>query len=104
MHVQIETVAELAHETDGTVMPPWSEAPEWMQKSSVEMVTAMYKDPSLPASHFHDVWMKQRTDAGWKWGHLLERKRNGSVSSDLLVTGYAVYKRITSFSKYILRK
>ena len=76
MHVRIETVAELAHEiiramaleTDGTVMPPWSEAPEWMQKSSVEMVTAMYKDPSLPASHFHDVWMKQRTDAGWKWG------------------------------------
>ena len=76
MHVQIETVAELAHEiiralaheTDGTVMPPWSEAPEWMQKSSLEMVTAMYKDPSLPASHFHDVWMKQRTDAGWKWG------------------------------------
>ena len=50
MHVQIETVAELAHEiiralaheTDGTVMPPWSEAPEWMQKSSVEMVTAIY--------------------------------------------------------------
>ena len=89
MHVHIETVAKLAHEivsalakeTDGTVMPPWSEAPEWMHKSSIEMVTAMYKDPSLPTSHFHDFWMKQRKDAGWKWGPVRdeEKKENPAM-------------------------
>lgn len=47
---------------------PWNGAPEWQKESAVKGVAFHRKDPDAPASHSHIEWMREKAEAGWKWG------------------------------------
>lgn len=49
-------------------LPDWLDAPEWMHESTIDSVLFLLKNPGSSDSALHDRWMKQRTDAGWKYG------------------------------------
>lgn len=49
-------------------IPAWSEAPDWMQKSSRESVQFVIDHPDAGPGGQHAQWMAQRRAAGWTYG------------------------------------
>ena len=78
MSLTIEQVAQVAHEANRAFCAtlgdlsqvPWSEAPDWQKTSALHNAEYHLANPgdAVDASHSHVVWMKDKLDAGWKWG------------------------------------
>lgn len=47
---------------------PWDRAPEWQHRSAIDGVEFIIKNPTASASASHDNWLKEKTNAGWKYG------------------------------------
>lgn len=46
----------------------WEDAPQEFRDSSIAGVRFRLENPELPASAQHDAWVKDKIDAGWKYG------------------------------------
>ena len=77
MHtVNIEEIAELAHETNRVYcellgdmsQPSWGNAPGWQKKSAVSGVKFHLANPDASPSHSHDEWLRTKEVDGWKYG------------------------------------
>src|SRR5690606_32599679 len=49
------------------VNPPWDEAPEWMQASTLNGVENILDNDATPEES-HQNWMRERAAAGWIYG------------------------------------
>ena len=76
--MKIEDIAKASHEIiramnkeiDGKEMPAWDDAEEWMRESRVLTVETILRNPTTPYRYYHDLWVQERTEAGWKWGEV----------------------------------
>ena len=69
-------IAEVAHEVnkaycqaigdDSQVI--WEEAPQWQKDSAVNGVQFHIDNPDAGPDHSHNSWLKEKVDAGWKYG------------------------------------
>ena len=48
---------------------PWDSAEQWQKDSAINGVQFQLANPDAPASASHDNWMREKTDAGWVYGH-----------------------------------
>ena len=72
----IEKVAELCHEVNRAYcaaigdnsQKPWAEAQDWQKASALNGVAYELANPNSSQSRSHDAWLKEKTDAGWKYG------------------------------------
>ena len=48
--------------------PAWEAAPEWQIESAISGVKFHLENPGAKPSHAHEAWLKDKTDAGWKYG------------------------------------
>lgn len=70
----IGNIAHVIHEanrvlqtlTGEEVNPPWDDAPEWMQESTIAGVVAALK--GFTPEQLHNNWAEERVRAGWVWG------------------------------------
>lgn len=47
---------------------PWEDAPLWQRESAVNGVEFHIKNPDSKPSDSHENWMKEKLEAGWKYG------------------------------------
>lgn len=72
----IDAIARVVHETnkamceayDDYTQPSWGDAPDWMKRSSREVVELYLKRPTAGADANHEAWVKAKQAAGWQWG------------------------------------
>ena len=73
---KIEQLARIVHEANAALseslgdssQPSWDTAPEWQHNSSIEAVRFHLENPEAPPSASHERWMKERLEAGWRYG------------------------------------
>lgn len=78
--MKINQVARIAHEANRAYcqsigddsQPAWEDAPQWQRDSAVDGVRfhldAWREGKTIPASASHDAWLKEKREAGWKYG------------------------------------
>ena len=74
--MKIEQIAEVCHETNrafcnsigDTSQVAWKDAPEWQRSSAINGINFYINNPDAKASNLHDSWLKDKIDAGWKYG------------------------------------
>jgi hypothetical protein len=72
----VEAIARVAHEANRAwsaawgqeVQPAWDEAPEWQVQSTRISITDLLANPSITGRDVHDLWLRQKSDAGWCFG------------------------------------
>jgi hypothetical protein len=50
--------------------PPWSRAPAWMKRASVEGVEWRLANPRASIAAQHDQWLAEKEANGWKYGRV----------------------------------
>lgn len=81
--MNIEQIAELAHETNMTFCRligddsqlPWSDAPDWQKQSAIKGVKYRLAHPMSSAESQHEAWLKEKEDAGWKYGEIKDPEK-----------------------------
>jgi hypothetical protein len=48
--------------------PKWADAPDWQKESAINGVTFHALYPNADPSQSHENWMKEKEEAGWKYG------------------------------------
>lgn len=79
--LDVESIAQVCHEAcrsvceaDGdTTRPSWKDAPDWQKTAIRKGVAYVQEHPDAPAGALHDSWMKEKTDAGWKYGKVKDK-------------------------------
>jgi RyR domain-containing protein len=74
--MNIETIARICHKANKALcesigdfsQKSWNDAEGWQKESAIKGVEFVMRNPDLPASVQHDAWMKDKLDAGWKYG------------------------------------
>lgn len=74
--MQINEIARVAHEVNRSYcaalgddsQPPWESAPEWQKTSAINGVAFHLDNPEASPSHSHEQWLKEKAEAGWKYG------------------------------------
>lgn len=69
-------IARCAHEVNRAYcasigdmsQPSWENAPEWQRRSAISGVQFHMDNPGAPPSASHDSWLKEKEEAGWKYG------------------------------------
>lgn len=69
-------IAKICHEVNRAYcaalgdhsQPAWGDAPEWQRSSAIKGVEFTIANPDAPPSASHDSWLKEKLDAGWKYG------------------------------------
>jgi hypothetical protein len=72
--MNVADIARVVHEANRAVQrslseevnPPWDQAPEWMQESTVKGVEGIQAGNTPEESHA--AWMQDRIERGWVWG------------------------------------
>ena len=60
---------------DGSVPPPWDDAPAWMHAESERSAVLRLAQPDRPAREEHERWMAAKIAAGWTWGPVRDDER-----------------------------
>ena len=79
----IRDIASVCHEANraycatlgDTSQPPWAQAPDWQVESAINGVRHAVQNPGAPPSASHENWMKEKLDAGWKYGPVKSEER-----------------------------
>jgi hypothetical protein len=74
--MNITQIAQVAHEINRAYCHAigdnsqlaWESAPEWQKQSAINQVEFHLNNPASPPSASHDSWLKEKRDAGWKYG------------------------------------
>ena len=69
-------IAKVAHEVNKAYcesigdmsQPTWEDAPDWQKVSAINGVKFHIANPGASPSHSHDSWLKEKREAGWKYG------------------------------------
>lgn len=76
MKLTTEQIAQVCHEANrtycaligDTTQAPWNAADQWQRDSAIAGAKFAISNPTAPASHQHDAWVKDKLDNGWKHG------------------------------------
>ena len=76
-------IAEVAHETNRAYcetigdfsQPSWHNAPDWQAKSAINGVQFHLDNPDAGCSGSHENWLKEKTEAGWKYGEVKDPEK-----------------------------
>jgi len=76
-------IAQICHEANKALcestgdfsQKSWSEAEDWQRESAILGVKFALENPEAPASAQHDAWMKDKLDAGWKFGEVKDAEK-----------------------------
>lgn len=76
LHPHVESIAKKCHELNRAYCEalgdrsqvPWDDAPEWQKQSAVNGVIFHMENPTAGASASHDSWLKEKAEAGWRFG------------------------------------
>lgn len=71
-----QQIAQVAHEANAAYCRtigddsqlPWGSAPDWQRESAITGVAFHRDNPDASPSHAHESWLKEKLDAGWKYG------------------------------------
>lgn len=74
----IEQIARICHEANAALcvgigdysQTSWDKAPEWQRTSAVSNVHFHLNNPDVSASVSHENWMREKLEAGWRYGEL----------------------------------
>lgn len=74
--MNVEQIAQVAHEVNAAYcqalgdlsQAPWANAPEWQRQSARSGVRMHLQRPDASPSESHERWLKEKREAGWKWG------------------------------------
>lgn len=74
--MNIEQAAQVCHEANRAYCQtigdnsqvPWDLAPQWQRDSAVKGVQYLIDHPYSGPHMQHESWLKEKLDAGWKWG------------------------------------
>jgi len=72
----VEKIARVCHEANRAYcigigddsQPSWENAPDWQKESARNGVMFHINNKDAGPSASHDSWMKEKVDAGWKFG------------------------------------
>lgn len=72
----ISDIARICHEANKALCETqgdktqvsFEEAPAWQRDSAIHGVQFNIDNPEAPASASHDNWLKEKEEAGWKFG------------------------------------
>ncbi len=53
----------------------WADAEQWRRNSAISGVAFAVQNPDAPDSHQHDAWMKDKLEAGWKYGPVKDAEK-----------------------------
>lgn len=74
--ISVVDIARLCHDVnrayqqaleDENASPPWDEAPDWQQRSTLRGVAEYLANPATP-EEMHKRWSEQKRAEGWKYG------------------------------------
>jgi len=79
----VEKIAEVCHETNRAYCAvigdnsqlSWAMSPEWQRTSAINGVQFHLNNPDAKPSHSHDSWLKEKCDAGWKFGPVKDAEK-----------------------------
>src|SRR6266498_2965736 len=74
--MKIEDIAKICHTANkiycetlrDSSQTPWEDAPEWQRASAINGVKFHLAHPEATASASHESWLKEKQEAGWKYG------------------------------------
>lgn len=74
----VEVIARTCHEVNKTYCESlgddsqvnWDEAPDWQKESVINGVKFHLGNPRATPSDSHENWMKEKLEAGWKYGEI----------------------------------
>ena len=74
--MEVEDIAKICHIANKALCENvgdftqniWDLAPAWQKDSAINGVKFHLNNPHAPASSSHNEWMKEKVDAGWKYG------------------------------------
>lgn len=72
----LEQVAQVAHEINKAYcesigdnsQTDWESAPDWQKVSAIHGVDFILNNPDATPSLSHEVWFREKLDAGWSYG------------------------------------
>lgn len=81
--MNIEGIAKTCHEANKALCEglgdmsqvPWNEAPQWQKGSAIDGVRFNIRHPRAPASASHDNWLRDKKEAGWKYGAIKDPEK-----------------------------
>jgi hypothetical protein len=81
--MEIEQIAKVCHETNRAYCETlgdmsqlrWEEAPAWQRESAVKGVQFILDHQYAPPSAVHDSWLKDKQEAGWKYGPVKDAEK-----------------------------
>ena len=116
--MNIETIARICHKANKALcesagdfsQKSWNGAEGWQKESAIKGVEFILRNPDSPASVQHDAWMKDKLDAGWKYGPVKNaetKERPDLVSFDQLPTeqqakDYLFKSIVSGLARYIV--
>lgn len=73
---KILSIAKVCHEANKALcetqgdssQPTWDNVPDWQGESAVNGVIFHIDNPDADASASHENWLKEKLEAGWKYG------------------------------------
>ena len=79
----VEQIAQVAHEINKAYcnaigdhsQTTWDEAPEWQKHSAIVGVEFHLANPFAGPSSSHESWMKEKQEAGWKYGEVKDAEK-----------------------------
>ena len=79
----IEEIAQVSHEINRAycqsigdhTQPTWDNAPKWQRESAWNGVKYHLDDPDALPSDSHNSWLKEKIEAGWKYGEVKDPEK-----------------------------
>lgn len=78
---------------------PWEQAPVWQRQSCVNGVLHHLANPDTSPEESHAVWLKEKLDAGWKYGPL----KNETTKEHPCCVPYAELSESSKAKDFIFR-
>ena len=81
--MKAEQIAKVAHEVNraycfaigDTSQVAWEDAPQWQRDSAINGVNFHLANPTAGPDHSHNEWLKEKREAGWKYGPVKDAER-----------------------------
>jgi len=78
-----EQIAKVCHEANKVLCESlgdlsqthWADAPQWQKDSAIKGVIFNINEPYAPASASHESWLKEKEEAGWKYGLIKDAEK-----------------------------
>ena len=104
----VEQVAQVAHELNRAYcnsigdnsQPTWEDAPDWQKTSAIHGVDFHLNNPEATPALSHEVWKKEKVDAGWVYGPV----KDGEKKTHPCIVPYGDLPKEQKAKDYIFRQ